>query len=310
MNDDIVRKHAGAFRWEGVEVLAYKQEGTAPFRDVTRQVLFDDASLAAQLRYFEVAPGGWTTLERHDHVHNVMVIHGKGRCLVGEEAFELAENDLVRVPPMTWHQFRADGDSPLGFLCLVSRERDRPQLPTAEEFERMRRMVEDMLFIARAEEAAAAISREGVDLRTVCDALAEFHALTAEEVRVRIEVSGRGVVSADANLVRRAVSNLLSNAVRHATPGSVVRLTIRSANTGPITVEVANAGPGIPPELQQTVFERFVRADTSRRRPHDGVGLGLGLSIVRSIMRLHGGSVELESGPQRDTVFRLIFTGR
>jgi len=133
MTDDPVRRHDGRFRWEGVDVLAYKQEGAAPFRDVSRQVLFDDPSLAAQLRYFEVAPGGWTTLERHEHVHNVMVIRGKGRCLVGEKAYDLAQNDLVSVPPMTWHQFHAGPDAPLGFLCLVNRERDRPQLPAAGE---------------------------------------------------------------------------------------------------------------------------------------------------------------------------------
>ncbi len=54
---------------------------------MTRQVLFDDPSMATQLRYFEVAPGGWTTLERHEHVHNVMVIRGKGRCLVGDKVW-------------------------------------------------------------------------------------------------------------------------------------------------------------------------------------------------------------------------------
>ena len=99
MTDKLVRRHDGAFHWEGVDVLQYKQEGSAPFKDVTRQVLFDDPSMATQLRYFEVAPGGWTTLERHEHVHNVMVIRGKGRCLVGDEAWDLAQNDLVSVPP-------------------------------------------------------------------------------------------------------------------------------------------------------------------------------------------------------------------
>jgi mannose-6-phosphate isomerase-like protein (cupin superfamily) len=131
----LVRRHKGDFHWEGVDVLAYKQEGSAPFRDVTRQVLFDSADPPAQLRYFEVAPGGHTTLERHEHVHSVMVIRGRGQCLVGERAYELGANDLVAVPPMTWHQFRAAPDSPLGFLCLVSASRDRPQLPSAEELE-------------------------------------------------------------------------------------------------------------------------------------------------------------------------------
>jgi len=137
MTDRTFRRTVDAFRWEGVDVLAYKQDGAAPFKDVTRQVLFDDPSLAAQLRYFEVAPGGWTTLERHEHVHNVMVIRGRGRCLVGDEAWDLAPNDLVSVPPLTWHQFLAAPDEPLGFLCLVNRERDRPQLPAAGEVDRL-----------------------------------------------------------------------------------------------------------------------------------------------------------------------------
>src|SRR5258706_10714764 len=133
MSDKLVRRHNGAFRWEGVDVLAYKQEGSAPFKDVTRQVLFDSAEPPAQMRYFEVAPGGHTTLERHEHVHSVMVIRGRGQCLVGDRAYELGANDLVNVPPMTWHQFRAAADAPLGFLCLVAAQRDRPQMPAPHE---------------------------------------------------------------------------------------------------------------------------------------------------------------------------------
>ena len=137
---EIVRHAAdGAFRWEGVDVLAYKQEGAAPFRDVTRQVLFDSADPPAQLRYFEVAAGGWTTLERHEHVHAVMVIRGKGQALVGDRAYDIAMHDLVSVPPMTWHQFHASPDEPLGFLCLVAAARDRPQLPHAAEVEGLTR---------------------------------------------------------------------------------------------------------------------------------------------------------------------------
>jgi|SRR6185369_6002749 quercetin dioxygenase-like cupin family protein len=133
---EIVRHAAdGAFRWEGVDVREYKQEGTAPFKDVTRQVLFEPEGLPAQLRYFEVAAGGWTTLERHAHVHAVMVIRGKGQALVGDRAYDIAIHDLVTVPSMTWHQFHAAPDEPLGFLCLVASDRDRPQLPAANEVE-------------------------------------------------------------------------------------------------------------------------------------------------------------------------------
>jgi quercetin dioxygenase-like cupin family protein len=135
MSDDspLVRKHSGDFHWQGVDVLAYKQDPHAPFKDVTRQVLFEGETLPAQLRYFEVAPGGFTTLERHEHVHAVMVIRGKGQCLVGDQAHDIAMHDLVNVPPMTWHQFHAAKDEPLGFLCLVASDRDRPQLPASHE---------------------------------------------------------------------------------------------------------------------------------------------------------------------------------
>ena len=134
MSDEpLVRKHTGDFHWQQVDTLAYKQEGSAPFKDVTRQVLFESADLPAQLRYFEVAPGGYTTLERHNHVHAVMVIRGHGECLVGDKAYAIDTHDLVNVPPMTWHQFHAAPDAPLGFLCLVASDRDRPQLPSADD---------------------------------------------------------------------------------------------------------------------------------------------------------------------------------
>lgn len=138
MNDDrepLVRKHRGDFHWDGVDVLRYKQEGAAPFKDVTRQVLFEGSDPPAQLRYFEVAPGGWTTLERHNHTHAVMVIRGRGQCLVGDKAYDIGTHDLVSVPPMTWHQFRAAPGEALGFLCLVASDRDRPQLPASGEAE-------------------------------------------------------------------------------------------------------------------------------------------------------------------------------
>ncbi len=132
------RKRTAAGRWRDVEVLEYKQDGSAPFRDVTRQVLFEDPLLDCQLRYFEVAPDGHTTLERHTHVHAVMIVRGHGECLIGDEIFAIGEHDLVQVPPLAWHQFRAPADTPLGFLCLVNVERDRPQLPTVDDLAALR----------------------------------------------------------------------------------------------------------------------------------------------------------------------------
>ena len=127
------QKKAEGYRWEGVSPLAYKPEGTH-FKGITRQVLFGDADdLTSQLRYFEIEPGGYSTLERHTHVHAVMILRGTGRVLVGEAIYPLVPYDLVYIPPQTWHQFRAANQDPLGFLCLVACDRDRPIRPTPAE---------------------------------------------------------------------------------------------------------------------------------------------------------------------------------
>lgn len=129
---------AGDYRWQGVELLRYKDEGTAPFRDITRQVLFAPPDQACELRYFEIAPGGYSTLERHAHTHAVLILRGRGTVQLGNEVHAIAERDLVTVDPLIWHQFHAAADCALGFLCLVSKERDRPQLPTPAEAARLR----------------------------------------------------------------------------------------------------------------------------------------------------------------------------
>lgn len=118
------------FRWDGIKVSPYKADGTH-FAGVTRQLLFDGGyGLGCQLRYFEIEPGGYSSLERHHHAHAIMVIRGLGRAFVGGAIMDLAANDLVRVPPLTWHQFRA-GDTPFGFLCMVDCARDVPERPGA-----------------------------------------------------------------------------------------------------------------------------------------------------------------------------------
>lgn len=133
-----IRKALPDGTWQQVERLDYKPEGSAPFRDISRQLLFRTDGLGCELRYFEIAAGGHSTLERHGHEHAVMILRGSGSCLVGETVFAIAEHDLVHIPPMTWHQFRAADDTHLGFLCMVNVERDRPQLPDDTELERLR----------------------------------------------------------------------------------------------------------------------------------------------------------------------------
>ncbi len=135
----MVIRHTDDSHWESVSVLRYKEEGTH-FKDITRQVLFDGTSeLPCQLRYFEIAPGGHSSLEHHDHVHVVFILKGEGDVLVGDEVCPVSEKDVVTIPRQAWHQLRADRGSPLGFLCLVNKERDRPRLPTEEDLQSLRR---------------------------------------------------------------------------------------------------------------------------------------------------------------------------
>ncbi|MHB8494294.1 MAG: cupin domain-containing protein [Casimicrobiaceae bacterium] len=138
----------GTFRWSGVELRAYKEDGAAPFRDVTRQTLFARADMHGELRYFEVAAAGHSTLERHVHPHAVMMLRGQGEVLVGEQVRAVKALDLVTVPPLTWHQFRAAVDAPLGFLCMVDAQRDRPQLPDMDELSRLRAIPAVAAFLA------------------------------------------------------------------------------------------------------------------------------------------------------------------
>jgi quercetin dioxygenase-like cupin family protein len=126
------------FRWDGVTHMPYKQDGTAPFKDISRQVLFDDPALSCQLRYFEMDAGGYSTLERHEHAHAVMILRGHGHCLVGNEVRPVGPHDLVSIPGMAWHQFRATEGEPFGFLCMVNHMRDKPQLPTDAQLKELR----------------------------------------------------------------------------------------------------------------------------------------------------------------------------
>jgi quercetin dioxygenase-like cupin family protein len=149
MSDELHRPALDGFRWQGLGVLEYKptEGGAAPFSDVTRQLLFAGIGIDAELRYFEIGPGGLTTLERHQHVHAVVVLRGNGACLLGDQIKLLATHDLVTIPAMTWHQFRAPKNAPMGFLCLVNADRDRPQLPGPSDLASLRQNPELAAFI-------------------------------------------------------------------------------------------------------------------------------------------------------------------
>lgn len=128
-----VYDHRPDYTWGGVEVSRYKPAGDN-WNATIRQVLIgyrEDTKF--HLRYFEISPGGYSSLEKHVHSHAVTVIRGRGKAIVGDRAVDLGYLDTVYVSPDTPHQFINDSDEPFGFLCVVDAERDVPRDLDPEE---------------------------------------------------------------------------------------------------------------------------------------------------------------------------------
>jgi len=161
----------------------------------------------------------------------------------------------------------------------------------AEEFERLSRMIADMLFLAKSDHQLIVPHPERIDLATEVRSLFEFYDALAEEKGIALTCSGSGAVSGDRLMLRRAVGNLLSNAIRHTPAGG--RIAVRVDDAGPLVVlTVENTGDTIAAEHLPRLFDRFYRADASRQH---GEGTGLGLAITRSIARAHGGNAGVHS---------------
>ncbi len=162
-----------------------------------------------------------------------------------------------------------------------------------EEYERIARMVSDMLFLAKAEENALAHASEPVDLAREADVLIDFYEALAEERQVRIVRQGQASVQGDRLMLRRALSNLISNALRHTSDGGQITIDIEADTTG-VRLAVCNVGDIIPADQIERIFERFHRG--SAQRESRGEGAGLGLAITRSIVQAHGGRITAQSG--------------
>jgi two-component system heavy metal sensor histidine kinase CusS len=158
-----------------------------------------------------------------------------------------------------------------------------------EEYDRLARMITDMLFLARADNGLLIPQREALELGAEAAAVAEYFEVAAAERSVRIELHGSGRIAGDRLMIRRAIGNLVSNAVRHATAGTAVRLAIDRAGDE-VRLRVENLGECLPAELRARIFDRFYRIDPSRQRASEGAGLGL--AIARSIVVAHGGRLE------------------
>ncbi|RMO62602.1 Heavy metal sensor histidine kinase [Pseudomonas amygdali pv. eriobotryae] len=173
-----------------------------------------------------------------------------------------------------------------------------------EELERMSRMISQMLFLASVSQPAAPLPVEVIDLREEADKVAELFSSSAEERDITLQVQGNAKATGDRLMIQRAISNLLSNAIRHGLSGSVITITL-ATHADEVSLAVRNAGDGIDAEHLSRLFDRFYRVHVSRARQQGGTGLGL--AIVRSIMSLHEGQVTVQSEPGQFTTFSLIF---
>lgn len=167
-----------------------------------------------------------------------------------------------------------------------------------EEYERMAQMIGDMLYLAQADNGLLKPSRAEVDLEIETRGLFEYFEAWAEERHVALALQGAATVPGDRLMLRRALSNLVSNAIRHTPNGQIVHVSMELRDDAAL-LSVENPGPEIPAEHLPRIFDRFYRVDSSRQRTGDGAGLGL--AIVKSIVVAHGGTITVTSTNRKTT---------
>lgn len=212
------------------------------------------------------------------------------------------------------HEFR----TPLNNLMMatsltLARERTAEEYRHAltgnlEEFERLKRMVDRLLFLARAENAETILNKSSLDAGEVVGGVLDFFSALAEERGMTLACEGQGNVHADEALLRQALANLLSNALRHTPSGGHVGVRIQTSDAGCV-ISVSDTGPGIPELHWPKLFDRFYRVDAARSSEGDS-GAGLGLAIVKTIMKMHHGDVTVSSGNPTGSCFQLVFPAR
>lgn len=211
------------------------------------------------------------------------------------------------------HELRTPLNNLLGEIeVALSRPRSAEDyrdtlVSSVEECVRLARLIDNLLFLARAEAPKAVITRERLDLGAELVTLCNFYEVAANEAGVRLTVAAQGQAVAEVNrlLFQRAVNNLVANALAHTPPGGSVTLSaMADATTG--VVDVVDTGCGISATDLPHVFDRFYRVDQARRSG-EGAHVGLGLSLVKSIVELHGGVVDISSELGRGTKVTLRF---
>lgn len=173
-----------------------------------------------------------------------------------------------------------------------------------EELRRMARMIDDMLFLAKADNGLVIPKAQPIDLHQLCEKLLDFYQLTADEHGVRFELFGTAGIQGEPAMLHRALSNLLSNALRYTPDGGVIRLRIEADETS-VVLTISNPGATIPEQHLPRLFDRFYRIDPARREGSPS-NAGLGLAITRSILEAHRAEIRCSS-QDGWTTFEILF---
>jgi two-component system heavy metal sensor histidine kinase CusS len=173
-----------------------------------------------------------------------------------------------------------------------------------EEYERLTRVIENLLFLARTDARHTALRSALINVRQEIEAVAEYFDALAEEKGIIVVVAGNALLNADSVLFRRVITNLLSNAFQYTPQNGRITVSVVPGEEN-IEIAVADTGIGIEQASINKVFDRFFRSEKARGLHPQGTGLGL--AIVKSIMDLHSGSVIVESTPNKGTIIRLRF---
>lgn len=206
------------------------------------------------------------------------------------------------------HELRTPIANMLGEAQVaLTRDRTAPEYretieSTVAECERLSRIVDNLLFVARVDAASEPIARKWFDARAAVEKIAEFYQMVADDHDVTINCSGDGQIYADPDLFERVVGNLLDNALRFTAKDGAIDIAVSKQNSN-FEIAVSDNGTGIAPEHLPRVFDRFYRAESSRSSD----GAGLGLALVKSIVELHGGSATIQSELNHGTTVVLRF---
>lgn len=214
------------------------------------------------------------------------------------------------------HEIRTPLNNMMGIASLTLQRDRSPEeyraalVSTLEECDRLKKLADGLLFISRADHHRSVISTTAFSAGSTMAEVADYHSGLAADQDVEIRIEGDGQLQADRSLFRQAMTNVLSNALRHTPPGGRITVTFAAAPGpgGSAVLTVSDTGEGIEPAHLPHIFDRFYRVDAARTHQTDAPAqTGLGLAIVKAIMELHGGTVTAASTPGQGTTLTLTW---